>query len=97
MLLSLRRPVRARLAERRLRRREAGDRHAEGRAGDVVEPSLLAEGDRGRIAAVLAADAELDVRARRAAALGGDADQFADAVLVERDERVVLAACPSAM
>ena len=66
-------------AERRLRRRQPGDRHAVGRAGDVVEADLLAEGDRGRIAAVLAADAELDVRPRRAAALGGDADQLADA------------------
>ncbi len=48
--------------QRRLRGGEAGDRHAEGRAGDVVEADGLAERDRGRIAAVLAADAELDAR-----------------------------------
>ena len=58
-------------AQRRLRGGEAGDRDAEGGARDVVEPRLFAEGDRGRIAAVLAADAELEVgrgsrgRARR--------------------------------
>ena len=44
---------------------------------------VLAEGDRGRIAAVLAADAELDVRPGRPAALAGDGDQFADALGVE--------------
>ena len=65
--------------ERRLRRGEAGDRDAERRARHVVEMRRLAEGDRGRIAAVLAADAELDVGPRRPAALDGDLDQFADA------------------
>ena len=39
---------------------------------------------------MLAADAELQIRPRRAAALGGDPDQLADAVGVEGDERVVL-------
>jgi hypothetical protein len=40
------------------------------------------------IAAMLAADAELDVRARLAPALGGDGDEFADAFLIERDEGI---------
>ena len=53
--------------QRRLRGGEAGDRHAVGRAGDVVEAELVAELDRVRIAAVFAADAELDVRAGAAA------------------------------
>ena len=53
--------------ERRLRRGQPRDRHAEGRARDVVEPDLLAERDRRRVAAMLAADAELDVGLRRAA------------------------------
>ena len=57
------RPRRRRRGEqRRLRRGEPGDRHAEGRAGDVVEARDLAEAHRGRIAAVLAAEAEHDVR-----------------------------------
>src|SRR3546814_3416264 len=42
------------------------------------------------VAAVLAADAELDVRPRRAAALGADHHQLADALCVERDEGVLL-------
>ena len=42
---------------------EAGDGHAVRGAGDVVEADLVAEGHRRRLAAMLAADAELDVRA----------------------------------
>ena len=38
---------------------------------------------------MFAADAELDVGPRRAAALGGDLDQLADAFDVEADERVL--------
>src|SRR4051794_5670027 len=48
------------LAERGLRCGEAGDRHAVGRAGDVIEPDLVAERHRGRIAAVFAADTDLE-------------------------------------
>src|SRR5690606_17555193 len=69
---------------------EAGDRHAVGRAADVVEADSLAEGDGGGVAAVLAADAHLDALARGPAPLGGDADQVADAVLVEADEGIGL-------
>jgi hypothetical protein len=49
-------------ASRGLGRGEAGDRHAEGRAGDVVQPDLVAEVDDCGVAAVLAADADLEVR-----------------------------------
>jgi hypothetical protein len=66
--------------ERSLRRGEAGDWDAEGGARDVVETRLFAEGDRSRIAAVLAADAELEIGAGRATALGGDGDELADAI-----------------
>ena len=38
---------------------------------------------------MFAANAELDVAARRAATLGGDAHQFADAILIERLERIL--------
>src|SRR6187455_1336838 len=48
----------------------------------------MAEGYRGRIAAMLAADAELEVATGGTAALGGDADEFADAFAVERHERI---------
>ena len=37
---------------------------------------------------MLAADAELDVGARGASALSGDLDEFADAFLIQRHERI---------
>ena len=76
--------------ERRLRRRQPRHRHAEGRAAHVVEPDLVEELDRRRVAAVLAADAELEVRLRRAALRHRDLHQLADAGLVDRRERVLL-------
>ena len=57
-----RRPPRRAREDRRLRRREPRDRHPERRAGDVVEARDLAEAHRGRIAAVLAAEAERRAR-----------------------------------
>src|ERR1700722_8387220 len=77
-------------AQRRLRGGEAGDGKAEGGARDIVDPRLLAEGDRGRIAAVLAADAELEIGPGLAAALGGDGDELANAFGVQGHERIGL-------
>src|SRR5262249_5783706 len=48
-------------SERRLGRRQPRHRHAEGRAADVVQPDLVAEGDAVRVAAVLATDADLQL------------------------------------
>ena len=48
-----------------LRRGQPGDRHPERRAGHVVEADLVEQRDRLGVAAVLAADAELEVRAGR--------------------------------
>src|SRR6185437_7093513 len=76
------------LCKRRLRSREPGDWDAVRRAGNVIQPDLAAESDRSRIAAMLSADAELDIRARRSAPFGGDLHQFADAATVDADERV---------
>ena len=73
-----------------LRRGEARERDAVRGAAHVVEADLVAELDRARLAAVLAADAELDVRLRLAAALDADAHEVADAFLVEHLERVPL-------
>src|SRR5581483_7263770 len=81
---------RARLLERGLGGGEPRERHAVRRAGDVVEAEPVAERDRARLAAVLAADTELELAPRRAAALDGDPHQAADAVLVEDLERVPL-------
>src|SRR6202008_4280956 len=53
------------------------------------EADLAAEMDRGRVAAVLAADAELDAGAAGAAAPGGGADHLADPGRIEADERVM--------
>ena len=69
--------------QRALRRRQSRNRHPEGAARDVVEPDGVKEGDRRRVAAVLAADADLEVGPCGAAALDGDLDQLADAALVE--------------
>src|SRR5204863_1073285 len=81
---------RAGLGERSLRRCQPRERDAERRAADVVEPKLVAERDRLRLAAVLAADAELQLRLGRAAALDPDTHQIAHSALVERLERVAL-------
>ena len=73
-----------------LRQREAGHRHSVRGATHVVDAEPGEEGERGRIAGVLAADADLESGVRGAAALDGGLDQFADALLVESDERVQL-------
>src|SRR3546814_13136785 len=57
----------------------------------IVEAGIVAEAHRRRVAAMLAADAELDVLAHAAAALGGQLDQFADAGLIDGDEGIALA------
>src|SRR5262245_14504075 len=76
------------LAERGLGGGEARDRHAERRAGHVVELHLVAERDRGGIAAVLAADSDLELRLDLAAALDADPHELAYAVAVDGDERI---------
>ena len=50
----------------------------------------MAELDGRGIAAVLAADAEVDVRVGLAAHLGGHGDELADAGLIETGERIAL-------
>src|SRR5207245_2195582 len=84
---TLRRTHRA-LAERRLGGGEAGNRHPERGTRHIVEPDLMAERHRGRVAAVFTANAELEVAARLAPSFGGDLHELADAVTVDRHERV---------
>src|ERR1035437_101559 len=86
----LRRPLRFRLVARdgRLRGGQAGDGDAERRAGHVVHAHAVAELHRARLAAMLAADADFQVRIRLAAALDGDLHQLADAFLVEDGKRI---------
>src|SRR3712207_3144657 len=66
-----------------LGRDQAGDRHPEGRAGDVVEADLVEEGYALRIAAVLAADSKLERRLSLPTALAGHRDKDSDALPVE--------------
>src|SRR4051794_33360844 len=63
--------------QRRLRCREPSERDAIRRAADVVEPEPVAERDGLRLAAVLAADAHLDVGLRRPPAFDADPHQVA--------------------
>src|SRR5262249_34322922 len=56
---------------------EAGDRDAERGAGHVVQADLVEEPDGLRVAAVLAADAEVDARPGLPACLDPHADQLA--------------------
>src|SRR5262245_26761174 len=76
--------------ERGARGREPRDGKPEGRAGHVVEPELVAERDRGRVPAVLAADAELELWLDIAPLLRCDPHERADAIAVYRLERVAL-------
>ena len=62
MILSL-------LPQPRLRRRQPGDRHAERRAAHVVQADLVAEHHAGGVAAVFAADADLELACDAAALL----------------------------
>src|SRR4029077_11134817 len=79
---------RRQIAECGLRRGEPRNRHPEWRTRNVIKADLVTERHRGRIAAVFAANAELELLPHFAAALGGNADQFADAVAIERYERI---------
>ena len=67
---------------------EAGDWDSEGGAADVVQAHLVEEGHRRGVAAVLAADADLQVGLHGAAALHGQVHQGADACFIQRHEGV---------
>src|SRR5690554_5245656 len=68
---------------------ETRDRHAVGRAGNIGEAHFLAEGDGGRVAAMLAAYAELDVGAHFSSPPCTDGHQFAHAIAVQRNEGIL--------
>ena len=62
---------------------KAGNGHAQGRAGDVVEANLVEEGDRVGVATVLTADAEANVGADLAAKLDSKLHQLANTLAVK--------------
>src|ERR1700738_1565066 len=74
--------------DRGLRGGEPCDGHAEWRARHIVEPYLMAESDRRRIAAMFPANADLEFGAPRATAFHPDAHELANALTVDRDEWV---------
>src|SRR5881396_2545612 len=76
--------------ERRLRCGETGDRHTERRAGHIVHAHVVTELHRRRLAAVLPADADLELGPRSPAEPDRQLDELADALLVEHLEWVVL-------
>src|SRR3954463_1931883 len=82
-LLCIRRMLGRRLArlDARLRRAEARDRNHERRARHVGHAHLVTELHGRRLAAVLAADADLQVGTRAPPALDADLDQLADPFL----------------
>src|SRR5262245_26119042 len=86
--VAVRRLATAPRGDGRLRGGSPSHGDTEGRARPVVAVGLVAEGDGGRVAAVLAADADLEIGTHLAAALGADAHEFAYALLVDGDEWV---------
>ena len=69
---------------------QTGDRHAEGRAGHVVQADVVAELDARRIAAVLPADADVQLAVVGAAIVDSHAHQLAHAGLIQLGEGIVL-------
>src|SRR5205085_5310969 len=77
-------------AQHRLSCRQTGDRPSERREGHVVEAGVVEEGDRLGVTAVLAADAELDVRFGLTPSLGALMDELAHTAGIYRLEGVAL-------
>ena len=71
------------VADSSLSSSQTSDRNAEGRAGNVGQANVVAELNRSRVAAVLAADTEFDVGSGGLAQFASHLDQFANADLVE--------------
>src|SRR5205814_7134636 len=85
------RPVdHALLLQRGLRRGEPGDRNAERRARHVIHAGVVAELHRARLAAVLAANPDLQIGASAPAQPHRDLDELADPFLVEHLEGVLV-------
>ncbi len=78
------------LAECSLCSSQSSDRNTEGRAGNVCQTKLVAELNRGRIAAVLAADTYVELRTCSLTKLDSCLHQLTNADLVELSEGIVL-------
>src|SRR5699024_8714880 len=69
---------------------QTGNRNTEGRAGNIGQANIVAELNGGRVAAMLAADAQFDVGTGLTAQVGSHLHQFANAVLVQFRKGIVL-------
>ena len=74
--------------ERGMSRGQTRHRHAKRRAGDVIEACAVAEVDTARVAAVLAADPDLEITAAPAPELDADLHQPSDTALVDGRKRI---------
>src|SRR5829696_6973638 len=79
-----------RIAQCGLRRCQPRDRHAVWAARDIGQADFVAEHHAAWLAAVLTADADLQIRAGRSTALGAHLYELSDALLVEHLERIIL-------
>jgi len=73
-----------------LRGGKAGDGHAEGRAGNVVQTDSMAEFDGYGVAAVLTADTAVDSRSGSLALGNGHLHELTDTGLIQFGKRIVL-------
>src|SRR5687767_1502905 len=78
------------LRQRGLRRRQSRNRYPERRAGNVIHTQLVAECHRGRLATVLPADAELEIRPSAPPQVARECEKLAHPRAVEHLKRVVL-------
>src|SRR6516162_2197567 len=76
------------LGNRRLGGGQAGDGHTVRRTTDVIEPDLMAEDHAGRVAAMLAANPDLELFTGLPSPCHADPHQPPDPVLVDRLERI---------
>src|ERR1700760_4111734 len=76
------------LRKRRLCGRQTRYRYTKWRAGNIIQTRVVTEANGCRIAAMLAANAELETVARLTAACRRDANKFADTIDIDGDERI---------
>ena len=69
---------------------QTSDGNTEGRAADIVQTNIVAELNAGGVTAVLAADAQTQIRVGGAAVSSSHLDQLANADLVQMLERIAL-------
>src|SRR5215204_3845552 len=77
------------LSKRGVRRGETRDRQPEWRTTHIIEPDPVEEADRFRIAAMLAADSQLDIGPVLPSPVDRDLDELPDTLLIERLERIL--------